>query len=172
MKEKKQVHLELMTRRNAWLSAVRANESKESIRKKCEHWKNYRDAIDPNLIAVLAAAMKWIKENHSRVYLNSSWTNCAGICETLYEYHGIGYLIDEDDASLDGPFVPVSSEVNPKSMVIRAYAYADARADKEIDILSSGGLDTSYVESNLNDIHVMLHDVKQFNTKLTYRIAQ
>ena len=162
----RQVHEELMTRRDDWMNAVADDASREVIRKKREHWHSYRDAIDPNLGACLDAAMTWIRKHHPVVYGDSSWTNCTEICEMLQEYYGIGCWISKDDTRLDAEFVLASDEVTPQSMILRAYAYADAEHDREIDIVAAGGLDVSGIEARLRDIRVMLDDVRRFDQQL------
>lgn len=162
----RQVHEKLMTLRDKWMKAVADDASREVIREKRVAWHSYRDAIDPKLGACLDAAMTWIRKHHPVVYGDSSWTNCTEICEVLHEYHGIGRWISKDDTSLDDEFVLASDEVTPQSMILRAYAYADAEHDREIDIVAAGGLDVSGIEARLCDIGVMLDDVRRFDQQL------
>jgi hypothetical protein len=136
----------LKSLRNSWMHANEFDKGngRKGRNEKFRAWQSYRDNIDVNLATSLKAAMKWIKENNSRVYWSSSFTNCYDIDNALRDYHGIncGWEKASDEA-----FVPSTSEtVNPKSIILVGYAFAVAMADKQKDILGAGGLDTSHVD--------------------------
>ena len=157
---------QLKSLRDAWMNSTAKNE-RAGRNEKFRTWKDYRDNIDVNLATSLKAAMKWIKENHSRVYWGSSFTNCYDIDNALRDYHGIncGWKRASDEV-----FVLTTSEtVNPKSIILKGYAFAVAMADKQKDILGAGGIETSHVDQQLEDINNMLQHVKTLNDDLTCR---
>ena len=156
----------LKSLRDAWMNSTAKNE-RVGRNEKFQTWKDYRDNIDVNLATSLKAAMKWIKENHSRVYWGSSFTNCYDIDNALRDYHGIicGWKRASDEV-----FVLTTSEtVNPKSIILKGYAFAVAMADKQKDILGAGGIEASHVDQQLEDINNMLQHVKTLNDDLTCR---
>ena len=124
--------------------------------------KEIFDAIDPDLVDSFKVALNWIKNNHSRVYWNSSWTNSYSVENLIRDYHGINIYSSRhpEDEEL------VLTYISPKQIILRGFEFYKHLMDKERDILSAGGISTDHLGVDMKDVVDMLKDLESFTESL------
>jgi len=125
-------------------------------------YAEFRDSIDPNLSSVIKKAMDWLKDNHTYVFFNSSWSNCYSLDNAMYDYLGFSAYRRKPEPGI--PFK--TATVTPKEMILNGFKYYKAQLDQEADILSAGGLDTDHISYTDQQIINMLEDIKTFDNNL------
>ena len=161
-----------LTTRDIWLEARVLLDKASVIYKQkgmsAEHraaineFHNFRDNIDKELFLNLKKAQDWIKENHSHVFCNSTWTNCFGKEDALRVYHSIGIFRNSPKEGIPFYF----SDVSPKEMIMGGYRYAGAQLNKERDVLAAGGVSTEHVDMLSLKIKEMLSDLSSLDDNL------
>ena len=128
---------------------------------------NYIDSLDPGLKQSFKDAMTFIKDNHSYVYWNSSWSNCTDYMDLLGLYHGVSKWSHKngDGIDMNDEFTPAN--ISPKQMILDGFKWFQLRLDKMRDVRGAGGLDTSGIDSHEEMILNFLEDVKSRNEDLT-----
>jgi len=161
-----------LTTRDIWLEARALLDKASEIYKQkgmsAEHraaigeFHNFRDNIDKELFLNLKKAQDWIKENHSHVFCNSTWTNCFGKEDALRVYHGIGIFRTSPKEGIPFAF----AELSPKEIIMGGYRYSTIQLDNERDVLAAGGVNTDHV--NILDLKIkeMLSHLESFDDNL------
>ena len=126
-------------------------------------YAEFRDNIDPNLSNVIKAAMVWLKDNHTYVYFNSSWSNCYSLDNAMNDYLGFSAYHRKPEPGI--PFK--AANVTPKEMIIDGFSYYEAQLNQEADILSAGGLNTDHIDAHQEKIIDMLNHLKSCNDNLS-----
>tara|TARA_A100000164_G_scaffold370250_1_gene396037 strand:- start:108 stop:608 length:501 start_codon:yes stop_codon:yes gene_type:complete len=125
----------------------------------------FRDNIDPNLSSVIKTAKGWLRDNHTYVYFNSSWSNCYSLDNAMHEYLGFSAYHRKPKEGI--PFDTTS--VTPKEMILDGFKYYKAQLNQEMDILAAGDVDTNHLTHTDEKIMLMLKDVENFDDNLMER---
>ena len=128
---------------------------------------NYIDSLDPELRQSFKDAMTFMKDNHSYVYWNSSWSNCTDYMDLLGLYHGVSKWshLNGDGIDMNEEFTPAN--ISPKQLILDGFKWFKIRLDKMRDVQAAGGLDTSGVDAHEKMILAFLDDVASHKEDLT-----
>ena len=152
---------------NLWSSIETPRERFSATKELREIRDNYIDSLDPGLRQTFKDAMTFMKDNHSYVYWNSSWSNCTDYEDILGLYHGVSKWrhLNGKGIDMNEEFTPAN--VSPKQMILDGFEWFQVRLDKMRDVQGAGGLDTSGIDKHEEMILNFLEDVKRRNENLS-----